>query len=230
MKKDLNQKGFTLIELSIVLVIIGIILGAVLKGQDLLESAKAKKLSSTLNAWNALTWTYMDRMGRFPGDVSGNGVIGDVAATEQTTAGSAIGELTALNATSNAPLNPVAIGGQSFWVYLGYDAPGGINRNVMVICVTATCAAGAAGAFTADQVRIIQSVDTAIDGAADGGLGQVRAATAVSLAGAGTTATGRAAAAVIAVTGVNETAAGVATAWASGGTQRAAVWLFDKPY
>ena len=39
-----NEKGFTLVELAIVLVIIGIILGAVLKGQELINSAKIKRV------------------------------------------------------------------------------------------------------------------------------------------------------------------------------------------
>ncbi len=38
-----NAKGFTLVELAIVLVIIGIILGAVLKGQELINNAKMKR-------------------------------------------------------------------------------------------------------------------------------------------------------------------------------------------
>ncbi|MBI5663817.1 MAG: prepilin-type N-terminal cleavage/methylation domain-containing protein [Nitrospirae bacterium] len=223
MGKDLRQKGFTLIELAIVLVIIGIIMGAVIKGQDLMTSAKAKKFTTTVNTWNMLTWAYMDRMGRFPGDASSNGIIGDVAASEQTAAASAIGELAAAGTMDNAPTNPVIIGGQSLWIYYGNDVPPSGARNVMVICSVANCAT----AFTADALRIVQSVDTSIDGTADAGLGQFRGATAVTLAGAGTINT-RTVAAVTAVTGVNETAAGAATAWAT--TQNAAVWLFDRPY
>ena len=39
-----NQSGFTLIEIAIVLVIIGLLLGGVLKGQELINSAKVKNL------------------------------------------------------------------------------------------------------------------------------------------------------------------------------------------
>lgn len=220
MKKDLSQKGFTLIELSIVLVIIGIILGAVLKGQDLLESAKAKKLTSAVNGWTALTWVYMDRIGTFPGDAGADGLIGNTGA-EQTAAASAIGVMSAANAMANAPVNPVVIGGQSFWIYMGSDAAP--TRNAMVICVTTDCT----GAIGTDAMRIIQAVDTSIDGAAVAGRGQFRGATAVVLAGAGTVNT-RTVAAVTNVTAVNETAGGAATAWAA--TQLAAVYLFDRPY
>jgi len=217
MRKNLSQKGFTLIELAIVLVIIGIIMGAVIKGQDLMTSAKAKKFTTTVNTWNMLTWTYMDRMGRFPGESNRDGFIGNVAA-ERTAAASAIGELAVT--MDNAPANPVLIGGQSFWVYIGNDSA---TRNVMVICVAANCAT----AFSTDAMRIIQSVDTSIDGLADAGLGQFRGATAVTSVGAGTVGT-RTVRVITAVTAVNETAAGVATAWAT--TQNAAVWLFDRPY
>lgn len=69
-----NAKGFTLVELAIVLVIIGIILGAVLKGQELINNARAKRIQSDLKGYEALVYTYMDRKGRLPGDCGGNGV------------------------------------------------------------------------------------------------------------------------------------------------------------
>lgn len=71
-----NRKGFTLVELAIVLVIIGIILGAVLKGQDLIASSKAKRIQKDMQGFEAMIWTYVDRVGRFPGDCNSNGVIG----------------------------------------------------------------------------------------------------------------------------------------------------------
>ena len=40
-----NQSGFTLIEIAIVLVIIGLLLGGVLKGQELINSSKVKNLA-----------------------------------------------------------------------------------------------------------------------------------------------------------------------------------------
>lgn len=71
-----GEKGFTLIELAIVLVIIGIILGAVLKGQDLIEGAKIKKVIAIPNKWEVPIWVFYDKKGSFPGDVSPkNGLI-----------------------------------------------------------------------------------------------------------------------------------------------------------
>ncbi|RMA97788.1 prepilin-type N-terminal cleavage/methylation domain-containing protein [Hydrogenothermus marinus] len=70
-----NQKGFTLVELAIVLVIIGIILGAVLKGKDLINNAKAKRLLNDLKGFEVLALTFYDRYGRLPGDGDFNGLI-----------------------------------------------------------------------------------------------------------------------------------------------------------
>ena len=50
------------------LVIIGLILGAVLKGQELIENAKAKRAANDLNSVVAAYYSYIDRYGRIPGD------------------------------------------------------------------------------------------------------------------------------------------------------------------
>lgn len=62
-----NQKGFTLVEIAIVLVIIGLLLGGVLKGQEMINSAKIKSDTDTLVALQAATYAYRDRMGYYPG-------------------------------------------------------------------------------------------------------------------------------------------------------------------
>ncbi len=50
-----QQSGFTLIEIAIVLVIIGLILGGVLKGQELITSAKSATSQTILTAFPRLT-------------------------------------------------------------------------------------------------------------------------------------------------------------------------------
>jgi prepilin-type N-terminal cleavage/methylation domain-containing protein len=74
-----NQKGFTLLELAIVLVIIGIILGAILKGQELINNAKAKRLLNDTKGLATLQYTFYDRYGRFAGDCDNNGAIDALA-------------------------------------------------------------------------------------------------------------------------------------------------------
>ena len=71
----MRRKGFTLVELAIVLVIIGIILGAILKGQELINNARAKRVQNDMRGIEALLWTFYDRYGRFPGDCDRNGFI-----------------------------------------------------------------------------------------------------------------------------------------------------------
>ncbi|EDP73473.1 MULTISPECIES: prepilin-type N-terminal cleavage/methylation domain-containing protein [Aquificales] len=66
--KRTSQKGFTLVELAIVLVIIGIILGAVLKGQQLIFNAKVKRLQNQVKEMMAAFYTYYDKYGYYPGD------------------------------------------------------------------------------------------------------------------------------------------------------------------
>jgi prepilin-type N-terminal cleavage/methylation domain-containing protein len=73
-RKLRNQKGFTLVELAIVLVIIGIMLGAVLKGQEMINNAKVKRLYGQQKEIVAAIYTYYDKFGKFPGDDNGTGI------------------------------------------------------------------------------------------------------------------------------------------------------------
>ncbi len=64
-----KQRGFTLVELSIVLIIIGIILGAVIKGKDLIRSGEQKKLyNAWIKEWVVTYNNYYDRTGWILGD------------------------------------------------------------------------------------------------------------------------------------------------------------------
>ena len=63
-----RQSGFTLVEIAIVLVIIGLLLGGVLKGQELINSAKIKNLANDLNGISTAVYGYQDRFKALPGD------------------------------------------------------------------------------------------------------------------------------------------------------------------
>lgn len=63
------NKGFTLVEIAIVLIIIGLILGAVVKGKNLIRSAEQKKVyTKFLNEWRTSYLTFYDRTGSILGD------------------------------------------------------------------------------------------------------------------------------------------------------------------
>ena len=63
-----HQKGFTLVEIAIVLVIIGLLLGGVLKGQELINSAKVKNMANDFRNVPLYIYGYQDRFRALPGD------------------------------------------------------------------------------------------------------------------------------------------------------------------
>lgn len=63
-----QQSGFTLVEIAIVLVIIGLLLGGVLKGQELINSAKVKNLAQDFKNVELYIYGYQDRFKAIPGD------------------------------------------------------------------------------------------------------------------------------------------------------------------
>jgi len=63
-----QQSGFTLVEIAIVLVIIGLLLGGVLKGQELVHSAKVKNMINDLRSVSSMVYAYQDRFRALPGD------------------------------------------------------------------------------------------------------------------------------------------------------------------
>jgi len=76
-----HQQGFTLVEIGVVLVIIGLLLAAVLKGQELIASARVANYIQNMNAYKASINGFQDRYRIVPGDSSraativGNGAI-----------------------------------------------------------------------------------------------------------------------------------------------------------
>ena len=80
-----TQVGFTLVEIAIVLVVVGLILGGVFKGQALIDSARARALTSEVSGISSAWYSFQERYRSLPGDfadaatqidgaaVSGNG-------------------------------------------------------------------------------------------------------------------------------------------------------------
>ncbi|MDX9713993.1 MAG: prepilin-type N-terminal cleavage/methylation domain-containing protein [Dissulfurispiraceae bacterium] len=141
------QRGFTLVELAIVLVIIGIILGAVLKGQDLIENANAKKIASIPSQWEVPMWAYYDRNGSFPGDSAKDGAIDSHAALETALDGAGLGH-------PQTTTNGVTVSISSI------NACGVANRNVMLLANVPLMAA--------------KQLDNNFDGTEDATKGRIR--------------------------------------------------------
>jgi prepilin-type N-terminal cleavage/methylation domain-containing protein len=68
MMKRTNNRGFTLIEIAIVLVIIGLLLGGVLKGQELINNAKVKSYATDFRNIPIQLYGYQDKFRALPGD------------------------------------------------------------------------------------------------------------------------------------------------------------------
>lgn len=110
-----TQTGFTLVEIAIVLVIIGLLLGGILKGQEMITQARIKNVINDFNGITAAYASYHDRYRAIPGD--------DVNAAGRWTAATAVsgngnGQVAgAYNATASSP--PVT-GEESnlFWWHL----------------------------------------------------------------------------------------------------------------
>lgn len=64
-----NEKGFTLVELAIVMIIIGLLIGGVLKGQELIENAKVTSTISQVKGFQAALVTFRDSYAATPGDM-----------------------------------------------------------------------------------------------------------------------------------------------------------------
>jgi prepilin-type N-terminal cleavage/methylation domain-containing protein len=63
-----TQMGFTLVEIAIVLVIIGLLLGGILKGQEMITQAKIKNVVADFSGISAAYYGYQDRYRAIPGD------------------------------------------------------------------------------------------------------------------------------------------------------------------
>jgi type II secretory pathway pseudopilin PulG len=182
-----------LVEIAIVLVIIGLLLGGILKGQEMITQAKIKNVINDFNGVTAAVNSYQDRYRALPGD--------DASAstrwsTQGAVAGNGDGALQGLyNAPSSATL---AVGQESnlFWWHLrlGGFVPGAVTAGVVaagaqppnatngIIGVQSSIGGGANLGFSSNIVcssnlpdKIAIAVDTQMD---DGtpGAGEIRGA------------------------------------------------------
>ena len=94
-----RQGGFTLVEIAIVLMIIGLLIGGMLRGQELITSARVRNIVDQKSAIQTAHIGFLDRYRMFPGDLTaaqalivGNGAVASLTA----------GDATILNATESS--------------------------------------------------------------------------------------------------------------------------------
>jgi prepilin-type N-terminal cleavage/methylation domain-containing protein len=68
-KEKSCRQGFTLIEMSIVLVVIGLIIGGILVGQDLIKAAAVRSQISQIEKYNTAVHAFQNKYGYLPGDM-----------------------------------------------------------------------------------------------------------------------------------------------------------------
>ena len=183
-KKSCAQRGFTLVELSIVLAVIGLILGAVAIGKDLQRSAAYQRISSDfVQGWLLSYDAHVAGTGIVPGD---NAVAptGKVNASTAELCGAPL--LNAFLAAGIRLPEGRAEGSQNLYVYL--DSNG--NPQEVEVCFQNVVWAepgAAVGIYTAlpRNVMVLKSVtpalaqmiDSQIDGHPDARFGRVREST-----------------------------------------------------
>lgn len=69
MKKTTTQQGFTLVELAIVMTIIGLLIGGILKGQELMLNARVTATIAQVRSYEAAATTFRDSFAAIPGDM-----------------------------------------------------------------------------------------------------------------------------------------------------------------
>ncbi|MCX6060996.1 MAG: prepilin-type N-terminal cleavage/methylation domain-containing protein [Campylobacterales bacterium] len=181
-----QRKGFTLVELSIVLIIIGLIIGGVLKGTDLINGAKQKKVYTTwIKGWQVAINTYQDRTGQLLGDGAANGGAAgaangtfddiDLSTAAGTTLANrlrAVGlDIPVTNTAAAQNGGSYTIDGKyatstSIMTLSGAILINGLPRNILSLTLVPT--------------DVAMALDTMIDGTADAGLGNCVRSTAVA--------------------------------------------------
>ncbi len=69
-KRQNTQKGFTLVELAIVLVIVGLLIAGILKGQELITNAQVTSTIQQMEAISGAINTFKQNYGSYPGDMA----------------------------------------------------------------------------------------------------------------------------------------------------------------
>lgn len=120
LNKTDKEKGFTLIELSIVLVIIGLIVGGVLVGQDLIKAAELRATASQIEKYNTAVNVFRLKYNGLPGDLSSPATYFTVTNGNESAQGDGDGIIEGISAANTACTTTLCHSGESqiFWFML----------------------------------------------------------------------------------------------------------------
>ena len=68
-----KDEGFTLVELAVVMIIIGLLVGGILKGQEMIANTQVTSTIAQIKAIDGAVGTFRDMYEAFPGDMAGAG-------------------------------------------------------------------------------------------------------------------------------------------------------------
>lgn len=138
-----DEKGFTLVELAIVMVIIGLLIGGILKGQEMIANAQVSATVAQIKGVTAATNTFQDMFDALPGDITNPGTrLTNCAAAPCVTAG---------NGNSQIGGVPGTVAGEnlSFWAQLNAaDLLQGVDGSAVTAWGRALPSAKAGGGLT----------------------------------------------------------------------------------
>lgn len=125
-----GQKGFTLVELALVLVIIGLLITGVLKGEALIQNAKVKKVVNQKESLTAAFYAFYDKYNQYPGDTNvaptgsaytGNGN-GQVTGNERWYLFDHLVRASIINGSYDGTANSVPVNAYGSWMRIEYIA------------------------------------------------------------------------------------------------------------
>ena len=182
-KLNRDSKGFTLIELAIVLVIIGIIIALVLKGQDMIQSTRIKQAREMIE--NGVLRAFIDCYGNskiVPGDLNGDRILdttNDASPFDTANCTTGTCQCFQQNPIVQTIANnghKITIGDKDLYIYIGTEdaatdcgTPNGgspnVREHVLVICAAADCGTSLANADpdTNFYLRLAQDMDSDLD-------------------------------------------------------------------